>query len=124
MSKFGVPNYLYVPAPSVGKVTKSLRMTQTISPLAIRYNIPINTNYDVAQTKKLAVNLLKKSGTVIVVWEHKNIPDIVSALGIDAKQLKWDTGDFDSLWIVTISGSKSTLVKDKEGLHPIAGCAF
>lgn len=123
-AKFGVPNYAYVPAPAVGKATKSLRMLQTISPLAVKYNLTLNTNYEVDDTKKLAANILKKSGTVIVVWEHNNIPDIISALGVDTKKLKWRGDDFDSLWIVTVNGQKTQLTQDEQGIHPASGCPF
>ncbi len=124
IAKFGVPNYLYVPAPSVGKVTKSLRMMETISPLAVKYNLPVNTNYDATQTKRLAASILKRSGTVVVVWEHGNIPAIISALGVDSEKLKWKGIDFDSLWIVTINGKRVVLTKDVQAIHPSANCNF
>ncbi|WP_214073842.1 histidine phosphatase family protein [Mucilaginibacter sp. dw_454] len=123
-AKFGVPDYLYVPAPSTGKVTKSLRMTETISPLAIKYNLAINTNYDTDETAQLAANILKKTGTVLVVWEHDNISGIIKALDVDTKKLKWKGDDFDSLWIVTIKGNQRTLTKDVQNIHPSGNCAF
>src|ERR1700709_617507 len=44
-NKFGVASYLFVPVISGGKKTKSGRMFQTITPYAIKYNLPINSNY-------------------------------------------------------------------------------
>lgn len=123
-AKFGVPNYVYVPAPSTGKATKSLRMLQTVSPLAVKYNLPLNTNYDVTQTAKLATNIMKRTGTVLVVWEHDNIRGIVSALGVGPEKLKWPGNDFDTIWVVTFYNGTATLSADKENIQPVDNCAF
>jgi len=122
--KFGVPGIAYVPAPSVGKATKSGRMMQTVWPLAVKYNLTVNTKFEVEQTKKLADDLLKRTGTVIVVWEHDNIPKIITALGVDSKKVKWKGDDFDSLWIVNISGGARTLQRDEQGIRPAQDCSF
>ncbi|MCJ8211363.1 histidine phosphatase family protein [Mucilaginibacter sp. RS28] len=122
--KFGKPDFAYAPAPSTGKATKNVRMLQTLWPLAIKYNLNINTKYAVGQTSALAANLLKRTGTVIVVWEHDNIPAIVTALGITDKKLKWKGENYDDIWIVTIDGKKRTLSKDSEGINPGSTCTF
>ncbi|WDF55649.1 histidine phosphatase family protein [Mucilaginibacter sp. KACC 22063] len=124
IAKFGVPDYVYVPSPSTGKATKSGRMMQTIWPLAVKYNLTVNSKYDVEKTEQLAANILKRSGTVIVVWEHGNIPDIIDALGVKTDKLKWKGDDFDSLWIVTFKGKKSYLTTEAQGIKPSANCAF
>ncbi|WP_342648440.1 histidine phosphatase family protein [Mucilaginibacter sp. CSA2-8R] len=124
VKQFGIPNYAYVPAPSVGKATKSGRMMQTIWPLAVKYNLTVNSKYDVDQTSALAKNILKRSGTVLVVWEHNNIADIAAALGADAKALNWKGNDYDTIWKITINGSKATLTTAKENLSPAANCNF
>ncbi len=124
VKQFGVPNYAYVPAPSVGKATKSGRMMQTIWPLAVKYNLTVNSKYDVKQTTALAKNILKRSGTVLVVWEHNNIADIATALGAKAKTLNWPGNDYDSIWKLTVKGSKAILVESKENIKPQANCNF
>jgi hypothetical protein len=121
---FGVPNHAYVPAPSVGKATKSGRMMQTIWPLAVKYNLTVNSKYDVKQTSALAKNILKRSGTVLVVWEHNNIADIAAALGAQTKSLSWPGNDYDSIWKIMVKGSKTTLTKTKESISPAANCNF
>lgn len=124
VKQFGVPNYIYVPAPSVGKATKSGRMLQTISPLAIKYNLSVNTNFTVDQTADLGKNILKKTGTIVVVWEHDNLPGIVKALGITRKHLKWPGNDYDSIWLVTITHGKAVLTLSSEGITPKDNCMF
>ncbi len=124
VTQFGVPDYAYVPAPSVGKTTKSGRMMQTIWPLAVKYNLTVNSKYDVDQTSALAKNILKRSGTVLVIWEHNNIADIAAALGAKTKSLNWPGSDYDTIWKITIKGSKAILTTAKENLKPAANCNF
>lgn len=119
--KFGVPAFVYVPSVNTGKATSTARMYQTVLPFAIKYNLAINSKYDVEDIQGLAQSLLKKEGTTLVVWEHKNINNIVEALGVKEK-VKWEGNDFDSIWIVTIDNGKATLTRDKEGLTPTATC--
>ena len=124
VKQFGVPNYAYVPAPTVGKATKSGRMMQTIWPMAVKYNLTVNSKYDVKETAALAKNILKRSGTVLVVWEHKNIADIATALGANTTALNWPGNDYDSIWKVNINGSKAVLTKAKENLSPSVNCNY
>jgi hypothetical protein len=122
--KFGLPANVYVPALNLGKVTKHTRMLQTISPFVIKYNLQLNSSYDVEDYKGIGKALLKESGTVIIVWEHQNIPAILEYLGINPNLLDWPGNDFDSIWVVTFANGKALLTKDKERLNPPAGCPF
>lgn len=118
--KFGTPNYIFVPAISGGKKTSTARMYQTIVPFAIKYNLTINSNYDVSDTKGLVANVLKKEGTVLLVWEHKHIDNILKEFGLTAS--KWADDDFDSIIIIDFQNGKATVTRDKEGLNPAANC--
>jgi len=121
--KFGKPGNVYIPALEMGGSTKRTRMLQTISPFIIKYDINLNSAFDEKDYKGLGKALLKESGTVIIVWEHKNISAIVNYLGIK-NYLNWQGDDFDSIWIVTFANGKTLLTKDKERLNPSAGCPF
>ncbi len=122
--KFGIPDYVYVPSPGTGKQTKNCRMLQTVVPLAVKYNLTINTNYNVDQSDKLADAVEKNKGTVLIVWEHKELVSIAALLGIKKSQLQWDSNDYDSIWIITFSHGQAILTKDKEGIKPVEACAF
>ncbi|MDQ6609437.1 MAG: histidine phosphatase family protein [Bacteroidota bacterium] len=119
--KFGVPAFIYVPSINTGKNTSTARMYQTVMPFAIKYNLPVNTKYDVDDAEGLAQSILKKGGTTLVVWEHKAINNITKALGVEEK-VKWENDDFDSIWIVTIENGRAKLTRDKEALSPAAAC--
>ncbi|WP_428329605.1 histidine phosphatase family protein [Mucilaginibacter sp.] len=123
-SKFGIPADVYVPELNPGKSTTHVRMFQTISPFVIKYDLSVNSNYDVDDTDSLAKNLQKRTGTVLVVWEHKALNNIAWALGVKDKNLKWPADDYDSIWIVTYKNGNAVLTKDKEGIAPTSNCSF
>lgn len=120
-SKFGLPAAVYVPSIHSGKKTSTARMYQTIVPFAVKYNLSINSKFDVDDAEGLAGALKQNEGTSLVIWEHKNINDIATALGVQQK-LKWEAGDFDSIWIVTLAAGGATITMDKEGLLPKDAC--
>ena len=118
--KIGVPQAIFVPALNEGNKTSAARMYQTIIPFAVKYNLRINTRYDVRDIDGLVKGIGKESGTVLVVWEHKAIGKIMKALGIP--DAKWDEGDFDSMYVVTFPNGKAKLTKDNENLKPSGNC--
>jgi hypothetical protein len=119
--KFGVPEKIYTPTPNFGGSTGVVRMYQTIMPFAIKYNLKINTKYDVKDYEKLVDALKKQNGTVLLVWEHKAISKIIKALGIAGKE-NWDDNDFDSIWIVNYHNGTPVLTKDRENINPTNEC--
>ena len=122
-AKYGLPDDIFVPSPGTGKQTKNARMLETVLPYATKYNLNINTSFTVDETDKLSDKLKKGTGTVLVVWEHKGLDDIAQMLGAKGFY-KWDSQDYDSIWIITFSHGKAVLTVDKEGIRPAGGCAF
>ena len=123
IKKIGKPDYTYVPALKLDKSTTHSRMFQTVTPFAVKYGLTINSKYDESESNDVAKSVLKKSGTVLMVWEHSAIPDLATALGVNNPP-KWKGADFDSMWIVTYVGGKAELTADQEGLSPLASCGF
>lgn len=124
VAKVGVPNYIYVPSPNHSDEVKRTRMFQTVSPLAVKYNKSINTAFEVDDAKKLAKAVLAQKGTVLLCWEHHEIQNILEALGVKAKKLKWNDGDYDSMYIITYVKGKAILKLDRENLQPKTTCSF
>ncbi|WP_448702397.1 histidine phosphatase family protein [Mucilaginibacter sp. AW1-3] len=119
--KFGVPAFLFVPGLGLGETTKHARMFQTIAPLAMQYNLPINSSHAEKDFDAIAADLKSRKGTVVITWEHKAIAGIVKALGVD-EALTWPDDDYDSIWIVTFNNGKAQFTKDKENIKPATGC--
>jgi len=126
--KFPKIAYIYVPSLSDGKSTGHARMFQTITPFAVQNNLAVNSKYGETDHAGVAADVLKKSGVVLLVWEHGNIPAIASALGVKNPP-SWNGSDFDSIWIITYADNKkghlkATLSIDSEGLKPPQSCNF
>lgn len=124
VKKFGIPNYVYVPNLSAGKGTKRSRAFQTILPLSIKYNLNINSSFDVEDGKNMASDITTKKGTVLICWEHKELTKIIKALGVKSGNLKWVENDYDGIWIVTYQKGKAIFSIDKENLKPKNNCAY
>ena len=123
--KFGVPNHAYVPSIDEGKSTKHVRMFQTIAPMAVKYNLTINTKFAETDTAGAAEEGMTKKKTVLMVWEHSQIPDLAKAFGVtDPKAQSWPGDDFDSIWIITYPQGKPVFSRDKEGIMPSDDCPF
>lgn len=121
--KFGKPNYIYVPALKSDKSTAHSRMFQTDTPLAIKYDIAINSKYSETDYADIAKSVFEKSGTVLLVWSHSEIPDLAEALGL-SNAPDWEKQDFDGMWVLTYADKKPLLTKDAEGLSPSVDCHF
>ena len=121
--KFNKPDYTYVPSLELDKSTKHARMFQTVTPFAIKYNLKVNSKYDEKDTSTIAKKILEKTGTVLMVWEHSEIPPLAEELGVENPPA-WDGKDFDSIWVITYSNGKAVLSVDKEGISAASVCNF
>jgi len=123
VAKIGKPDALYVPALALGATTSHARMFQTATPLAVKLGLPIDTRFGEKDAAGVAADLMKRGGTVLLVWEHSAIPDVAAKLGI-ASPPEWKKHDFDSIWIITYEHGVASLAVDHEGITPSADCRF
>lgn len=123
------PDYTYVPIIGTNDdSTSQARMFQTVTPYAVRHNLCVNSDYAVENVKDLAKELRHQRGTVLLVWEHNNIPRLAKKLGLKHPP-EWPDTDFDSIWIINFSGGgakgkakRPVLTRSREGIHPLATC--
>jgi hypothetical protein len=120
-SKFGVPDHVYVPALKMGDKTAHARMFETAIPLAVKYNLAINSKYDEKDSVGVIAEIRQKRGSVLVIWEHSMLAALVHQLGV-TEQLNWPGNDYNSIWIVTFKNGKAILTRDIEGLNPTDEC--
>ncbi len=120
--KFWIPNKIYVPSMAAEARTKHLRMLQTATPLAVRFDIPINSQYEENDYDHLTDALLHEKGLIILVWEHSAIPPIIHRLVPLANRLHWRGDDYDSICKVTFKRGKPTLSFDAEHINPGNNC--
>lgn len=121
--KFGKPDYTYVPSLTCGTFTDHSRMFQTVAPLAIKYNLTVNSEFDEKAAKDVAADVKQKEGTVLMVWEHSAIQSIAGELGVENPPA-WHGKDFDSIWIINFESGKALLNIDKENIVPSEDCSF
>ena len=121
-NKFKTPSKIFVPSMDNAKSASHLRMLETIIPFAVKYNLSINSKYDVDNVKDMADAIEKMNGYVLVVWEHDKIDNLAKALGADVKGMKWNDNDYDSIWIIDFKNGKAFLSFDKENLNPSGDC--
>ena len=133
LAKFGKPNYIYAPNPTV-KVSDPagsfyyLRPLATIEPTAIRIGMNVWTRYgynDVAGLQSSLITPTKANSTIFVAWEHaylqKAVQNIMNAYGGRAVVPAWVSGDYDTLFVVNVDYAGSTITArfhtDREGLN-------
>lgn len=114
IKKFGIPDYLIAPNPTIKKEDKGtlynyLRPLATLEPLAIKtaQNIDLSCGYN--QIDCIANLLLENkynNKVVLVAWEHHNINDIVKKIasnkGITLNIPNWESNDFDTIYVMKL----------------------
>ena len=139
LSRYGNPVAIYAPNPAIKKIDVGVpyayvRPLATIEPLAIRAGLPVNVDFGMAETTKLAEALLARTeGTQIVAWEHhlgeKLAKQLLVSLGGNPMEVpSWNDADFDSIYIVQVSGNgkdrHAKFSHENEGLNNLSSdCA-
>ena len=105
-SRIAVPQYIY--ASGVGKHSSSLRPQETITPLAEKLTIRIDTKFLKGQESDVANDAMNRSGIVLISWEHQNIHLIANQIlgNTTTSPQNWPGDRFDLVWVFDIqSGS-------------------
>lgn len=92
------PDTLFAAAAT--KTDPSKRSLQTLTPLAAVLNKSICLDFEVGEEDRLAAEVLRHSGVVLVAWEHKAIHDIGNALVGNKHTVpqSWPGDRFDIVW--------------------------
>lgn len=135
IARYGKPVSIYAPNPAIKKMDKGsyyayVRPLATIEPLAIRAGIPVNLDWGMTDTRKLAEALLAQTGgTQVVAWEHHVAPtlakELLAALGGNQAEVPdWSDADFDSIYVIRVAvrGNErhATFAVESEGLDQLS----
>lgn len=114
-SLFGKPDAIFAPDPARTKPDHIrsydyVRPLATIEPTAIRFGLPVHTQFGWSDHKGLVAELERseyRDATLVVAWEHLELVEIARGLLADnhgdPKQVPdWPHGDFDGLFVVRI----------------------
>jgi hypothetical protein len=121
--KFGKPDYTYVPAMNLSKSSTHARMFQTVTPFAVKQNLTVNSRYAEGDVASVAKDVLKRTGLVLLVWDHSQIPPLAKALGVNHPP-SWGDDDFDSIWIITHASGHASMSVDTQGITPSSQCNY
>ncbi len=96
-----VPNTVFAASGSLG--THGLRSRETVMPLVAKLGNSISTRFDlgVGQERDVAEAILGCSGTVLVAWEHHNLPVIASHFPLNPTEPPvpaYPDNRFDLVW--------------------------
>jgi hypothetical protein len=135
-AKFGKPDAVYAPNPSMQKKDEGVRYDYvrplaTIEPTAIQFALPVDTTYGYSQIDALEhelVNPKHRGKLIVTAWEHHEIEDLVRNVidryGDKRQQVPaWHSDDFDSIYVVKLEWNgqgdapRATFVVDREGLN-------
>ena len=112
-NRFGEPVAIFATKPH--SKTSSIRMIQTMLPLAQEIEVPVEARFERTETKRLARAILSRpwygGKTIVICWQSETIPDLVKALGLKHGPKEWDCG-YDRAWILRYRGGRLAAFKD------------
>lgn len=88
---------------------KSKREVDTATPVAQRLGREINTSFEHGQEEDLSKAILDGDESVLVVWHHGSIPDVLKHFPISNSQdvpKSWPEHRFDVIWVLTRTGAE------------------
>lgn len=110
---FKTPTAIFAQSPS--KNHHSHRPILTVTPLAQKLNISINTFYTYDDYKQMIddinTNASLDNQTVLICWAYQNLGNIASFIGVD-KAPNYPGKQFDRLWIINMTNSKVASFQD------------
>ena len=115
MTRFGLPVAVF--ATRTTKHDDGQRTQETVAPLAKALKLPVQTPYlgkDYAALAKLILGTAAYAGkTVIICWNHEEIPQLAAALGVTPQPPKWKGSVFDLVYVISYHGIKTTLASSR-----------
>jgi hypothetical protein len=107
-SRLAVPTNLF--ATDIGHGSESKREQQTITPLASRLGLPLNTKYVKQDHEQVSKEVLASDGLVLICWDHKFMPAVANGIlgNTTTAPQKWKRKRFDVVWVFDWDASTGT----------------
>jgi len=96
------------------------RARETVTPLAQRLGVPVNTDFGKGDEAALAAAVSAQPGPTLICWQHGEIPAIAAAFGSvnPAPPTVWPDNRFDVVWTLTAHGDTWDFAQIPEMLLP------
>ena len=118
LMKFGPPVAIF--ATQTTKHDNGQRTQETVAPLAASLKLAVRTPFlgkDFGALAKIILADPSFAGkTVLVCWNHEEIPALTAALGVRPQPPKWKSKVFDRVYLISYSHGKATLTDLPERL--------
>jgi hypothetical protein len=92
------------------------RTQETVAPLAKALKLPVQTPFLGKDYKALVDKILGDPAydgkTVLICWNHEEIPQLTGALGVK-NPAKWRDKVFDVVYVISFHGKKTTLTTSR-----------
>ncbi len=117
MNRFGPPVAIF--ATRTTRDGDGQRTQETVAPLARALKLPVQTPYhgkDFAALAKLILTSPAYSGkTVLICWNHAEIPQLAAALGVAPMPRKWKKQVFDRVYVISYRDDRPRLTVGRYG---------
>ncbi|KAB0678129.1 phosphoglycerate mutase family protein [Aureimonas leprariae] len=112
-----VPDTIF--ASGVGPDSESLRPPQTVAPLIdfLRSRGSVETCFEHLKydTSELMADVMKRSGTVLIAWEHSQIGECIDVLpNPPSHPAKWPDDRYDPIWRLDRDGDGWTFSQEPQ----------
>jgi hypothetical protein len=118
MTRFGSPVAIFATATT--KDDNGQRTQETVAPLAKALKLKVQVPFHGKDYSKLAKLILSDpaySGkTVVICWNHEEIPQLAAMLGITPEPPKWKGSIYDRVFLITYREGRATLTELPERL--------
>lgn len=115
MTRFGLPVALF--ATRTTKDGNGRRTQETVAPLARALKLRVQTPF-VGKDYAALANLILADPTyvgktVLVCWNHEEIPELTAALGVTPEPPKWKGSVFDRVYVISYRDGKAALTTSR-----------
>ena len=115
MTRFGLPVAVF--ATRTTKDDNGQRTQETVAPVARVLKLPVQTPFLGKDYAALAHLILADSAyawkTVLICWNHEEIPQLAAALGVTPIPPKWKGSVFDQVYIISYHDGKAALATSR-----------
>jgi hypothetical protein len=116
MTRFGLPVAVF--ATHTTRHDNGQRTQETVAPLARALKLPVQTPYlgrDYAALAQLILaNPAYTGKTVLICWNHEEIPQLAAALGVTPEPPKWKAKVFDRVYVISYHAGRAVLVQARQ----------
>lgn len=102
-SSLARPQFLFASKPV--KRRGSRRPVETITPLAEKLKIKINSTYKRSEFEQMLDDVFSRQGVVLICWQREYIPQIASRILNKKSVPDWPEDRFDMVWVFDLQKS-------------------